>query len=145
MPGIDPQTAAYIRSMIAALAGLGIVVEVTPFIRFNPVTWLLGKLGDALNRNQEEKLKSISQSLGDLKKQMTDHEIDQLRWNILDFANSCRQGKRHTKDEFDHVIRAHTDYLAILQRTGRANGQVDADYRYIEEIYNKCMHDNDFL
>lgn len=145
MPEIDPQTVEYIRSIVATLAGFGIVIEVTPWIKINPVSWILGKLGDALNKNQEEKLKNISQSLGDLKKQMTDHEIDQLRWNILDFANSCRQGKRHTKDEFDHVIRAHTDYLAILQRTGRTNGQVDADYRYIEEIYNKCMHDNDFL
>ena len=73
MPEIDPQTVEYIRSIVATLAGFGIVIEVTPWIKINPVTWILGKLGDALNKNQEEKLKNISQSLGDLKKQMTDH------------------------------------------------------------------------
>lgn len=127
-----------IRNGLAVLASLGIVIEFVPFIKFNPLSWLTGKLGDAMNKKVLEKMEILS-------KKMTDHEIDQLRWNILDFANSCRQGRRHTKDEFEHVIKAHTDYMRILKENNMENGQVDADYKYIEEIYHKCMKNNDFL
>ena len=126
------------KMVIAMLAACGIAVELTPAIKTNPISWALGKIGAAMNKELIEKVNALS-------KQMVDHEIDQLRWNILDFANSCRNGRRHTKEEFDHVIADHTRYLEILEKNHRKNGQVDADYRYIEEIYYKCMKDNDFL
>lgn len=125
------------KTGLMVLATFGIVVEVTP-VKINPISWILERTGAALNKNLNEKVDKLS-------KQMTDHEIDQLRWNILDFANSCRQGRRHTKEEFDHVIKSHSDYEKILAENGMENGQVDTDYKYIEEIYYKCMKDNDFL
>lgn len=127
-----------VKTGVALLASFGVVVEFTPFIKVNPLSWLLEKVGAALN-------KDLNERVGDLSKQMTAHEIDQLRWNILDFANSCRQGRRHTKEEFDHVIKSHSDYEKILRANKLENGQVNTDYKYIEEIYYKCMKDNDFL
>lgn len=129
---------AAVKLILALLAACGIVIEFTPSIRFNPISWALNKLGSAMNKGLIEKVNELS-------KQMVDHEIDQLRWNILDFANSCRNNRRHTKDEFEHVIADHTRYLNILEKNNMKNGQVDTDYRYIEEIYYKCMKDNDFL
>lgn len=129
---------AIVKLVLAALAASGILIELTPSIKFNPISWALNKLGIAMNKELLEKVNGLS-------KQMIDHEIDQLRWNILDFANSCRNNRRHTKEEFDHVIADHTRYLEILEQNHMKNGQVDTDYRYIEEIYYKCMKDNDFL
>lgn len=126
------------KQALALFASFGVVVEFTPFIRLNPISWVLEQVGTIMNKRLNEKVDKLS-------RQMTDHEIDQLRWNILDFANSCRQGRRHTKDEFEHVIKAHTDYMRILKENNMENGQVDADYKYIEEIYHKCMKNNDFL
>jgi hypothetical protein len=135
---IDPNWIELIKSGFALLATFGVAVEFIPFIKFNPLSWLASKVGDAMNKKVLEQMEKLS-------KKMTDHEIDQLRWNILEFANSCRQGRRHTKEEFDHVISCHTDYERILRENKLENGQVDTDYKYIEEIYFKCMKDNDFL
>lgn len=123
---------------VTLLASLGIVFEFTPFIKLNPLSWLAEQIGTAMTKKLSEKVEKVS-------KQMTEHEIDQLRWHILDFANGCRQGHRHTKDEFEHVIASHTQYMKILKENNLENGQVDTDYKYIEEIYYKCMKDNDFL
>ena len=127
-----------IKTAVTLLASLGVVIEFTPFIKINPLSWVLEKVGAAMNKNLNEKVDKLSV-------QMTAHEIDQLRWNILDFANSCRQGRRHTKEEFDHVIRCHSDYEKILKENDMENGQVNTDYKYIENIYYKSMKDNDFL
>ena len=127
-----------IKTAVTLLASLGVVIEFTPFIKINPLSWVLEKVGAAMNKNLNEKVDKLSV-------QMTAHEIDQLRRNILDFANSCRQGRRHTKEEFDHVIRCHSDYEKILKENDMENGQVNTDYKYIENIYYKCMKDNDFL
>lgn len=127
-----------VKTVLAVLASLGIAVEFVPFIKVNPLSWLAERVGTALNKKLNEKVESLAGH-------MLEHEIDQLRWNILDFANSCRNGRRHTKEEFNHVIGDHTRYLKILEENGMENGQVDTDYRYIEEIYYKCMKDNDFL
>lgn len=129
---------AIVKIVLAVLAASGILIEFTPSIKFNPISWALNKLGCAMNKDLIDKVNGLS-------RQMVDHEIDQLRWNILDFANSCRNNRRHTKDEFEHVIADHTRYLEILEKNHMKNGQVDTDYRYIEEIYYKCMKDNDFL
>ena len=52
--------------------------------------------------------KDIAEQVAKLAHQMTEHEIDELRWNILNFANSCRNGRKHSKDEFEHVISDHS-------------------------------------
>lgn len=135
---VEQEIVELVKTLLAVLASLGIVVEFVPFIKINPLSWLAEKVGTALNKKLAEKVESLA-------KQMIEHEIDQLRWNILDFANGCRNGRRHTKEEFNHVIADHTRYLEILKCNNMENGQVDMDYRYIEEIYYKCMKDNDFL
>lgn len=135
---VEEALVSAVKMILGVLMASGILIEFTPFIKINPVSWALKKIGSAMNKDLNDKVNELS-------RRMVDHEVDQLRWNILDFANSCRNGRRHTKEEFDHVIADHTRYLRILESNNMENGQVTTDYRYIEEIYYKCMKDNDFL
>ncbi len=127
-----------IQSAIALVASLGVLVEFTPFLKINPVSYILKKIGAAMN-------KDIAEQVTKLAEQMTEHEIDELRWNILNFANRCRNGQKHSKDEFEHVISDHAKYLKILESHGMQNGQVETDYKFIERVYHKYMDENDFL
>lgn len=135
---VEEALVSAVKMILGVLMASGILIEFTPFIKINPVSWALKIIGSAMTKNLNDKVDELS-------RRMVDHEVDQLRWNILDFANSCRNGRRHTKEEFDHVIADHTRYLKILESNNMENGQVTTDYRYIEEIYYKCMKDNDFL
>lgn len=37
-------------------------------------------------------------------KEADENEMDRIRSEVLDFANSCRQKRRHTKEEYDHIF-----------------------------------------
>lgn len=120
------------------------LIEITP-IKINPWKKIFRAIGRAINGDLNEKIESMSGKLGGMQETIDENEIDRIRWEILDFANSCRNGRRHTKEEFDHIITMHEKYIAILKRRGRTNGQVDLAYRYIEELYMKCQLEGDFL
>ena len=75
---------------------------------------------------------------------MTD-EKDRIRYEVLDFANSCRNGRRHTKDEFQHIIDLNDKYEVLLGKTQDSNGVFAEEYHYILGLYHRCQAENDFL
>jgi len=102
---------------------LAIFVQIIPAIKWNPLTWL-GNLF----------LGSLRKELVDVHKEIDENEKDRIRWEVLDFANSCRNGRRHTKDEFQHVITLNGKYKRLLKKTNDENGVFDAEYEYILAI-----------
>lgn len=113
------------------------LLQISP-IRIDPWTALAKAIGRALNGD-------ILKAVDRLSEDVDQNEIDRLRWEILDFSNSCRHGRRHSKEEYDHIIRMHEKYEHILDRRGETNGQVDLAYQYIETLYKKCQLENDFI
>lgn len=103
-----------------------------------PVRWALAWVGKQLNRD-------IIQRVDSLAKDLENHKIDSWRAEILDFANSCMNRRRHTKEEFDHIISIHDAYATYVKEKGVENGQVQLAYEYIESLYKKCCATNSFL
>ena len=90
------------KNLLAIAAALGIVVDLTPGIKFQPVRWAIKKLGDLLNHDIKEKIEKIETEL-------EEHKLESQRYEILDFANSCMNHRRHTKEEFDHIIKVQNE------------------------------------
>ena len=122
--------------LVAALLGAGLV-EVTP-IKINPLSWLLKLIGSKVNG---EMIKRIDK----LEANVDTNEMDRIRWEVLDFANSCRNGRRHTQDEFEHIITLVKKYEKLLEKLGRENGVFEMEYKYIVKLYEKCQQENDFI
>ena len=122
--------------LVAALLGAGLV-EVTP-IKVNPLSWLLKWVGSKVNG---EMLKRIDK----LEANVDTNEMDRIRWEVLDFANSCRNGRRHTQDEFEHIITLVKKYEGLLKKCGKENGVFEMEYKYILKLYEKCQQTNDFI
>jgi len=64
-------------------------------------------VGKIITAESNKKIETLIKDTDSLKKQVTvvqtnlnENEKDRIRWEILNFANSCRNGIRHTKDEF---------------------------------------------
>lgn len=133
-----------IKWIMAGIGALSVILEIAP-IKFNPWSWLLRGLGRMLNADLRDDLQQTNEELKVLANKMDDHEIDQLRWNILDFANSCRNGVHHSREEFAHVFAAFDNYERILEERNMNNGQVMQDFAYIQKIYDRCMEENSFL
>lgn len=113
---------------------LAAFIQFTPGIKINPLTWV-GSLF----------LGSIRKDFADLREQVDENEKDRIRWEVLDFANSCRNGCRHTKDEFQHIITLNSKYKKLLKKTNDENGVFDAEYQYILDLYAERQRKDDFL
>ena len=111
--------------------------EISP-IKINPVSTFLKWLGRKLNGELQGQLDRLAEDV-DI------NRVEQIRWEILNFANSCRHKRKHTKDEFTHILQQHSKYEALIQKKGIENGVIDEEYKYIVEVYNRCCHENSFL
>lgn len=127
------------------------LVEVTP-IKWNPLTSILSWFGNRINTNLTREVEGLSTSVKEqakkvdaLDEKIDMNEIDHIRWEILNFANSCRHDQMHTKDEFEHIINLHQKYGEILDSRHLKNGLISLEYEYIEEIYKRRLEKNDFL
>ena len=135
---IDPAAVwEEIKWILSILAGCGIVIDLTPGVKFQPVRWLLKRLGNLINAD-------IKKQLDELQKEVTEFKADSWRTEILDFSDSCMNHRRHTKEQFDHVIEILDRYDKYITEYKLTNGQVDVAHEYILEIYKQCIRENDF-
>lgn len=126
------------QKLLGVLAAAGIAIDMTPGIKFQPVRWLLGWVGKQLNKDMQTKLDKLA-------KDFEAHKVDSWRSEILDFSNSCMNRRRHTKEEFDHIISVHDDYAKYVEENKIENGQVQLAYEYIAALYRRCCEKNSFL
>lgn len=124
---------------------LSVVIQITPAIKWNPLTALFGWIGKFANKSVVEKINGIEAELREVKARQQANEKDRIRFEVLNFANSCRNKVKHTKDEFMHIIEINDKYKQLLNETHDANGVFTAEYCYIMEIYRKCQQENSFL
>ncbi len=120
------------------------LIEITP-IKLNPLTAILSWIGTRMNGKLIAKVDNLEEKTDALEKKIDMNEIDRIRWEILNFANSCRNGHRHSKDEFEHIIGLHEKYHKILEEHDMQNGLVTIEYEYIEGIYRHCLRANSFV
>lgn len=80
--------------------------------------------------------------LNDIKK-LTDmfieKEIDDMRWEINNFATIVSEGKPCNKDSFTHCIHIYEKYEKILEKNGLKNGEVEISMELINEAYKQQL------
>ena len=123
---------------------LSVFIEIVP-IKWNPLTTIFKWIGKKITSETREELKQIKNDLNDQRTMIEENEKDRIRWEILDFANSCRNGRKHTKDEYQHIIALNDKYKDLLEKTGDKNGVFEAEYEYIKKLYAERQEKNDFL
>jgi hypothetical protein len=113
------------------------IIQIVP-IKINPWSALFKWIGSMITGN-------IRGKIDDLIKQVEENEKDRIRWEVLDFANSCRNGRKHTRDEYQHIVALRDKYEKLLEKTHDSNGVFDVEYKYIQELYAERLEKNDFL
>lgn len=88
---------------------------------------------------------TLSKRIQEVSNRNDENERDRIRWEILDFANSCRNGRKHSKEEFSHVLDLKVKYERLLEQSGERNGVFEEDFKYIEGLYFERLDKNDFL
>jgi len=71
--------------------------------------------------------------------------VRQIKAHVLDFANSCMNGRRHTVREFRNIIKENKEYESIVAKYNLENDVYKNDFEYIMEIYHDCKKNRSFL
>lgn len=121
-----------------------IFIQISP-IKWNPITSFITWFGKLITKDISDKLDDLTDNVEAIQGQVNENEKDRIRWEILDFANSCRNGRKHTKDEFQHIIALNDKYKKLLELTGDKNGVFEVEYEYIQKLYQERQMKNDFL
>ena len=119
------------------LIGAVTLVEVVP-IKINPWTAILKWIGDKVNGN-------LQKEVTNLKREFELKNSNDWRWDILDFFNSSRNNRRHSKEEWDHAIDQIKKYERHVEIHGIDNGVLEEAAKWLRNEYQKHIIANDFL
>ena len=123
---------------------LSVFIEIVP-IKWSPLSSIFKWMGKKITAETQKELKQIKKDLTEQRAMIEENEKDRIRWEILDFANSCRNNRKHTKDEYQHIIALNDKYKELLAKTNDKNGVFEAEYEYIKKLYAERQEKNDFL
>ncbi len=123
-----------------------------------PVRWVTHKNADhellirtanQLTALQERHEKSVAESnfydeemRKDIKKlteMFVDKEINDMRWEINNFANKVSEGRPCNKDSFQHCIHTWEKYEKLLEENALENGEVEISMEIINEAYKQKL------
>lgn len=119
-------------------------IQIAP-IKINPWSTVIKWVGKLIMNDACGKMDSLITKVDKIESDVTSNEKDRIRWEILDFANSCRNNRKHTRDEFQHIVALHDKYQKLLEITHDTNGVFEVEYNYIQGLYAERMEKNDFL
>lgn len=134
-----------LQGFLAAMGALGLI-EFTP-IKLNPISFVVKRLGNALNSGMYQRMDSIENGLKDLNKRVETVEREQLdaermryKKEILDFAPKCKvYNNRLTKEDYDHIFQVEQKYHEVIKKLGVSNGQVNSALEVIKEKYKEFI------
>lgn len=113
------------------------LIQIAP-IKIDPWKWVLKFIKKAI-------IGDLEQDVKELKKDVEQEKIDNKRWNILDFANSCKNNRKHTKEEWWHCLSQLKEYETFCKEKHIDNGVIEEDAKYLRELYHERCIKNDFL
>ena len=111
--------------VIGVLTLIGI--EIAP-IKFSPIKMLGAVLSRWLGISQ------LDSKINDLKKEVDANEIDRIKYEILQFSGSLRNGLNRTETDYQHIEAIFTKY-----KNKGGNSYIMHEMEYIRECHNKGM------
>ena len=111
--------------VLGVLALVGI--EISP-IKINPIKYLGNILGSWLG------IKAIDDKVNSLKDEVDANELDRIKYEILHFSGSLRNGLKRTEVDYRHIEAIFTKY-----KNKGGNSYILHEMEYIRDCHDKGM------
>lgn len=82
---------------------------------------------------------NLSDKLERLTKMFVGKEINDYRWEIINFATRVSEGKHCNKESYKHCFKTYSDYEELLEQNDLENGEVEVNMEIIREGYKQAM------
>ena len=83
-----------VKNFISVVVIFSIFIQITP-IKWNPLTTFAKWLSKIFTKELSDQIETMQGNLDDIRDDIDENEKDRIRWEVLDFANSCRHGRKH--------------------------------------------------
>lgn len=70
-----------------------------------------------------------------------DKEVNDYRWEIINFATKVSEERPCNKDSFKHCLRTYEKYEKLLEKYGLENGEVEISMEVVNESYKKKLQE----
>lgn len=121
--------------------------------KYNPWSWLAGKIGQSLNSSitkdighLRDDIVGLRNSITDIRKQRDEDEILRARRNILTAADEVRRGIPHSEEFFNEIltdIDVYTKYCKAHPEF--ENSKAEASMELIKSTHYAVTKDNKFV
>ena len=111
--------------VLGVLALVGI--EISP-IKVNPIKYLGNILGSWLG------IKAIDDKVNNLKEEVDANELDRIKYEILQFSGSLRNGLNRTEVDYRHIEAIFTKY-----KNKGGNSYILHEMEYLRDCHDKGM------
>ena len=111
--------------VLGVLALVGI--EVMP-IKFSPIKMVGQIIANWLG------ISAISKDVDNLRKEVNNNEIDRIKYEILQFSGSLRNGLKRTEVDYQHIEMIFTKY-----KNKGGNSYIMHEMEYIRDCHDKGM------
>lgn len=141
----------------AIIAGYEIIGKVSVIIG-KPVKWIKKKNEDhelliktvenvsELQKIHERDMLSLNNydlelqnNIKKLTEMFIDKEINDMRWEINNFATKVSEGRPCNKDSYKHCIHTYEKYEKLLEENGLENGEVEISMEIVNEAYKQKL------
>lgn len=93
---------------------------------------------------QYSELTKISKCVEEINKNLVNKEIDDIRWELLDFCSALTGGRKYNREAFAHIFNTYEKYEKILSENGMSNGFVEESMKAVKEIYHEKLVNGEF-
>lgn len=149
---------------------IGLFVDISK-IKFNPIQFIVGHLGNAFNKSTFEKLDKIETEMNEridkleeqfkeMKKEQNDLRVTQkeiersadlaelqtLKNRILDFSNKLSMKQKFTLEQYRTIMDDYARYHHIIDKyDDLINGKIDVEYNTILTHFNTYKECGEFM
>ena len=112
--------------LLGVLAMIGI--EISP-IKINPFTWLGKICGKLLG------IDDLNKKITKVDEKVDINERDRIRYEILQFSGSLRNGLTRTENDYQHIEELYQKYHEVL----KANSYITSEIEFIRSCKNTVV------
>lgn len=145
---------------------MSIGIEIIPKIKWRPWSSLVSWIGSKLNKHIDDKLEDVRTDIkkvqGEIKAveikvdsvqdKLQEHvsesvmkDLTDTRRDILDFANACMNGRKHTQEQYKFMLKKCDKYIKYVKENNIENGEIENAIEEIKRLHKERLRKNDFL
>ena len=90
-------------------------------------------------KKYEESHQELIDDVKKLTSLFIEKEIDDMRWEILNFCAALSNGRKYNRESYGHVFSTYKKYEKILEENEMENGIIEESMAFIKEKYQEDL------